>query len=203
MAYYDIYPPVVKLGRTFDLDTKRRLVLQAMKPLGEPYVAALGKATAAKGMDALPKPGKASGAYMNGGAYDVHPYLLLNLYDDYDGLTTFAHEWGHAMHSVLANAAQPYPTADYTIFTAEIASTNNEQLLAHYMAANAKSREEKLFYLCQAAGTSARHLLPSDHVRGVRTARPTKRPRSGQALSGLHGSPPSIWTCSSGIMART
>jgi len=149
MAYYDIYPPVVKLGRTFDLDTKRRLALEAMKPLGQPYVDKLAKATAAKWMDALPKPGKTSGAYMNGGAYDVHPYLLLNLYDDYDGLTTFAHEWGHAMHSVLANAAQPYETAEYTIFLAEIASTNNEQLLAHYMEANATTKDEKLFYLVQ------------------------------------------------------
>ena len=149
MAYYDIYPPVVKLGRTFDLDTKRRLVLEAMKPLGQPYVDKLAKATSAKWMDALPKPGKTSGAYMNGGAYDVHPYLLLNLYDDYDGLTTFAHEWGHAMHSVLANANQPYETAEYPIFLAEIASTNNEQLLAHYMEANATTRDEKLFYLVQ------------------------------------------------------
>ena len=50
---------------------------------------------------------------MNPGAFDVHPYLLLNLTDKYSGLTEYAHEWGHAMHSLLANKAQPYETSNY------------------------------------------------------------------------------------------
>lgn len=149
MGYWDIYPPVVKLEKRFDLDTMRTLTLEAMKPLGESYVSVLAKGTAAKWMDARPRPGKTSGAYMNGEAYDVHPYLLLNLYDNYEGLTTFAHEWGHAMHTMLANAAQPFDTAEYPIFLAEIASTNNEQLLVQYMVANATSKREKIFYLSQ------------------------------------------------------
>jgi len=80
---------------------------------------------------------------------NVHPYLLLNMSHAYDGLTTFAHEWGHAMHSLLANKAQPYETSNYSIFIAEIASTCNEQLLVQHMLKNAKTREEKLFYLGQ------------------------------------------------------
>ena len=100
-------------------------------------------------MDPFPRQGKTSGAYMNGSAYDVHPYLLLNLGENYEGLTTFAHEWGHAMHSQLAKSRQPYETADYATFTAEIASTTNEQLLARYMVDHAQSNEEKLFYLGQ------------------------------------------------------
>jgi oligoendopeptidase F len=43
-------------------------------------------------MNALPRQGKYSGGYMNGSAYDVHPYLLLNHNDDYDSLSTLAHE---------------------------------------------------------------------------------------------------------------
>ena len=150
MAYYDIYPPLVALDKKVTVPEMRTTVLEALKPLGPDYVAALGKATAGKWMDPLPRPGKKSGAYMNpGAAYDVHPYLLLNLGENYSGMTTFAHEWGHAMHTLLANKNQLYETSDYPIFLAEIASTCNEQLLASYMVAHAKTREEKLFYLGQ------------------------------------------------------
>ena len=147
--YYDIYPPLVSLDRTFTLDQMRVTTLEAVKPLGADYQARIAKATAARWMDPWPRPGKRPGAYMNPGAFDVHPYLLLNLSEKYDGMSTYAHEWGHALHSLLANSAQPYEKADYPIFLAEIASTLNEQLLVHYMLDRAKTKEEKLFYLGQ------------------------------------------------------
>ena len=147
MHYYDIYPPLVQLDRTFTLDEMRTTTLEAVRPLGQPYVETLARATAAKWMDPFPRPGKRSGAYMNGGIYDVHPYLLLNLSNRYDGLSTYAHEWGHAMHSLLAKEAQPYDLSSYATFTAEIASTANEQLLFQHMLAQAKTKEEKLYYL--------------------------------------------------------
>ncbi|MDB5736441.1 MAG: pepF [Sphingomonas bacterium] len=149
LHYYDIYPPLVTLDRKFTVPEMRTLALSATAPLGKPYVDRLASATAAKWMDPLPRPGKYSGAYMNPGAYDVHPYLLLNLSQNYDGATTFAHEWGHAMHSLLANAAQPFELSNYPTFIAEIASTCNEQLLIHYMIDNARTKQEKLFYLGQ------------------------------------------------------
>jgi oligoendopeptidase F len=149
MAYYDIYPPLVRLDRKFTLDQIRATTLEAVRPLGREYVATLAEATAGKWMDPYPRPGKRSGAYMNGGVYDVHPYLLLNLSDQYDGLSTYAHEWGHAMHSLLAKKAQPYELSGYATFTAEVASTANEQLLFEHMLREAKTREEKLSYLGQ------------------------------------------------------
>ncbi|WP_242139403.1 oligoendopeptidase F [Sphingomonas sp. TREG-RG-20F-R18-01] len=149
MAYYDIYPPIVSLDRKVTIPEMRTTVLEAVKPLGPEYVALLGASTAKKWMDPLPRPGKKAGAYMNPGAYDVHPYLLLNLGENYEGMTTFAHEWGHAMHTLLANKTQVYEKADYPIFLAEIASTCNELLLAAYMVAKAKTKQEKLFYLGQ------------------------------------------------------
>ncbi|MGN6279358.1 MAG: oligoendopeptidase F [Sphingomonas sp.] len=149
MAYYDIYPPLVELDKPESLVDMRTTVLKALAPLGPDYVALLGKSTAAKWMDPLPRPGKKSGAYMNPGAYDVHPYLLLNLKEDYSGMTTYAHEWGHAMHSLLAQKSQVYDKSDYPLFLAEIASTCNEQLLVAYMVAQAKTKAEKIYYLGQ------------------------------------------------------
>jgi oligoendopeptidase F len=149
IAYYDIYPPLVSLDRTFSLAEMRTLTMAAVKPLGADYVRLFGEASAKAWMDPLPRPGKQSGAYMQPGAYAVHPYLLLNLSDKYDGLTTYAHEWGHAIHSLLANRAQPFELSNYPTFTAEIASTGHEIFLARFMLAQAKTPEEKLFYLGQ------------------------------------------------------
>jgi oligoendopeptidase F len=48
-------------------------------------------------------------------------------------MSTLAHELGHTMHSYLANTSQPYPTSQYSIFVAEVASTFNEALLIDHM----------------------------------------------------------------------
>ncbi len=55
-------------------------------------------------MSVYPPEGKKLGAYMNNGAYDVHPYLLLNHNGDYQSLSTLAHEWGHAVHYAACDA---------------------------------------------------------------------------------------------------
>lgn len=149
MGYWDIYPPLVKSDRKYSLEEMRKLTSAALRPLGADYVALFDKSSAARWMDPWPRQGKASGAYVDSGAYDVHPYVLLNTNGQYEGLTTYAHEWGHAMHALLANAAQPYETAGYPTFTAEVASTLHELLLANMLIREAKSKEEKLFYLGQ------------------------------------------------------
>jgi oligoendopeptidase F len=147
MRYYDIYPPIVASDLKYPVDQAKRMMLEAVKPLGEAYVAAMAEAVKGRWMDVYPRPRKLAGAHMAGSAYDVHPYLLMNYTDNYPSVTTMAHEWGHAMHSYLANRAQPFVTASYAIFVAEIASTCNEALLLEYVLGNAKSDEERLLYL--------------------------------------------------------
>ena len=147
MGYWDIYPPVTKLDAKFDLAASRKLSLEAMKPLGPEYGAVFADATAKPWVHVYPGRGKRAGAYVFGAAYDVHPYMLLNHTDNYEGLSTYAHEWGHAMHTLLAQKAQPFELAGYPTFTAEVASTVNEQLLVAHMVRTAKTRPEKLFYL--------------------------------------------------------
>ena len=84
---------------------------------------------------------------MYGAIYDVHPYLLLNFNGEYEDVSTFAHEWGHAIHTMLSKRANPYETSSYATFTAEIASTTNEVLLQEHMLAQDISDNERLFYL--------------------------------------------------------
>ena len=145
--YYDIYPDMVTLDKDFGLAQGKQIVVAATAPLGEEYVTKVTHALNSPWTDYYPKPGKRSGAYMFGWAYDVHPYVLMNYQDDYDSVSTLAHEWGHGMHSILASEAQPFATAGYATFTAEIASVVNEVLLLEHMLANAESDDEKLYYL--------------------------------------------------------
>ncbi len=147
LGYHDIYPPLVESDLAFPIEAGKRLVLEAVQPLGADYVATVEKGFAERWMDTYPRPGKRSGAYSSGAAYDVHPYVLMNYNDDYESVSTLAHEWGHAMHSFLANSQQPYPLADYAIFVAEVASTFNEALLLDHVLKKAKSDDERLFYL--------------------------------------------------------
>jgi oligoendopeptidase F len=149
MRYYDNYPPLFALQPLphFSVADSERITLEALQPLGEDYLNLLRRGFAGHWMNVYPHPGKASGGYMEGGAYDVHPYLLLNHNDDYQSLTTIAHEWGHAVHTLLVHDAQPFEKADYSTFIAESASIGNEMLLIDYMVAHAGSRAEKLYYL--------------------------------------------------------
>ena len=147
MQYYDIYPTLVTLDREFDIETTKEITLDAMSILGDDWVRMQRDAIDQRWMHVYPQQGKRSGAYMAGSAYDVHPYLLLNYNDDYDSLSTFAHEWGHAMHTLYAKQDQPFETADYATFIAEIPSTSLELILQEHMVQNADSIDEKLFYL--------------------------------------------------------
>jgi oligoendopeptidase F len=134
LHYYDLYCPVVAaVDLKYTIEESQEHVLASLAPLGDKYVAVARKGFAERWLDVYPNEGKRSGAYSNGAVYDVHPYMLLNYNGKYDDVSTLAHELGHTMHSYLSNTTQPYATADYSIFVAEVASTLNEALLNDYM----------------------------------------------------------------------
>jgi len=149
LAYFDVYPTMFKLDHPlhFSVADSERIGLEVTSAYGPEYTGLLQKGFGGRWMDVYPRTGKASGAYMNGAAYDVHPYLHLNHNDDYQSLSTFVHEWGHGVHTLLSDRAQPYETSDYSTFIAETASISNEMLLNDYMVAHAKTKNEKMYYL--------------------------------------------------------
>lgn len=148
LGYYDLYPSLVpEIDADYTWPKTQQLVLDAFKPLGSDYLERLRGAIDNHWIDVYPRTGKRSGAYVNGSAYDVHPYMLLNHQDDYESASTFAHEAGHMMHSMFSNANQPFPTAFYETFVAEVTSTTNEWLFFRRMLAEAKSDQERLAIL--------------------------------------------------------
>jgi len=147
LRYQDLYVPLVaSVDMHFKPDEARQITLEALAPLGKEYTEALRKGFDSGWTDYLPSTGKRSGAYSTG-VFGVHPYQLLNFNGRYEDLTTLAHESGHSMHTFLSYAAQPFPTSDYPIFVAEVASTFNENLLIHFMLDRAKDDATRLFLL--------------------------------------------------------
>jgi len=191
MRYYDIYPPLVSLDRKFDLETSKKITLDAMSILGEDWVSMQRAAMDDRWMHVYPQRGKRSGAYMSGFAYDVHPYVLLNHNDTYSSLSTFAHEWGHAMHTVYAKQAQPFETTYYATFIAEIPSTSLELILQDYMSKNARTIDEKLFYLGHALegmrGTFFRQTMFAEFELALYEAAERGEALSGDRISEIYG----------------
>jgi oligoendopeptidase F len=150
LGYHDLYAsivPAVKMEIPYP--EAREIVLDSLNPLGGEYTAALRQAYDQSWVDVYPAPGKRSGAYSSGDAYDVHPYLLLNYNDDYESMSIMAHEFGHALHSHLSNRSQPFHLADYPTFVAEVASTVNENLLRLHLVAKEPAKNMKIFLLGQ------------------------------------------------------
>jgi oligoendopeptidase F len=148
LGYPDLYTSLVPaVDIQYDWKAAQDLLLAALAPMGEDYLAIMRKAFSDRWTDVYPNRGKRSGAYMSGSAYDVHPYVLLNYNDDYESVSTTAHEFGHAAHSYLSNKHQPFHDADYPIFTAEVASTANENLLRLHVTDREKDPAKKLFLL--------------------------------------------------------
>jgi oligoendopeptidase F len=148
LHYYDLYAPLVKdVNLSYSFEEAVDRIVASLEPLGKDYVATAREALTDRWVDVYPNEGKRSGAYSEGAAYDVHPYMLLNYNGQYDDMSTLAHELGHTMHSYLANKFQPYPTSQYSTFVAEVASTFNEALLLEYMLKTIKDDDVKLSLL--------------------------------------------------------
>lgn len=149
---YDMYVPLVDetvaKKMKFPIETAQTLLLDGLKPLGDDYIQHVKLAFEQSWLDIYPRPKKYTGGY-NTGAYDTHPFILLNYDGTLNAMLTIAHEIGHAMNSVYTNKTQPYHYSGQSIFTAEVASTANEWLMIDYLMKRAKTDEEKLYLLNQ------------------------------------------------------
>jgi len=80
-----------------------------------------------------------------------------------------AHEIGHAMHSHFSNRAQPFATALYSIFVAEVASTLNVALLFEHLLRTETDPEMRRFllseYLHGFRGTVFRQIMFAEFER--------------------------------------
>ncbi|WP_434564982.1 oligoendopeptidase F [Enterococcus faecium] len=144
---YDLYTPVLgEAPIAFTYEEAKEKALEALKPMGEEYMAIVEKAFSERWIDVVENKGKRSGAYSSG-SYDTNPYILLNWHDTLDQLFTLVHEMGHSVHSYFTRSNQPYVYGDYSIFLAEIASTTNENILTEYLLETEKDPRVRAYVL--------------------------------------------------------
>lgn len=191
LHYYDLYAPLVEnVKLEYPVEEASKNVLAAVAPLGPEYQAAINRALHERWIDLYPNAGKRAGAYSQGAAYDVHPYMLLNFNGKYDDMSTLAHELGHTMQSYLSNRTQPYPTAGYPIFVAEVASTFNEALLNDYMLEQIKDDRARLSllgnYLENIKGTVFRQTQFAEFELRTHEMAEKGEPLTGEALDKVY-----------------
>lgn len=187
---FDLYTPIVE-----DVDFKmpfedgKKLVKEALKPLGEEYGKLLDTAFENRWIDVYENKGKRSGAF-SCGVYGVHPYVLLNYTDTLDDAFTLAHELGHAMHSYKSSAAQSFLNHSYSIMVAEVASTVNEVLLTMHLLKTETEPKRRAYilnhFLESFRTTLYRQTLFAEFERETHRMCEQGQPLTAQTLSDLY-----------------
>lgn len=143
MHMYDLYVnPFEQEKDEITYEQAKNEVLKALSILGEEYTKLLNIAFDNNWIDVKAKPNKRSGAYSMG-VYGIHPFVLTNFVNSKRDISTIAHELGHSLHTYYSNKNQNIINANYTIMVAEVASTVNELLLAHYQIENEPDKRKK------------------------------------------------------------
>ena len=147
LAWYDLFAPVGDPGRSWAWDDAVAFVEEQFGTYSERLRALMRRAAAERWIDVGPRPGKTGGAFCMFLRGD-ESRILHNYTPSYDGVSTLAHEMGHAYHNL--NEAGLTPLQRQTPMTlAETASTFCETIVKEAVLAGA-NRAEQLFIVEQA-----------------------------------------------------
>ncbi len=121
LTYADRNAQAGKINMKFDIDASKALIEKAFGNADQKFVDMFNGFFKNGQVDVYPKKGKSGGAYCS---HSIHTptMLLLNHTNDFNSVTTLAHEMGHAFHSEMSKKQGPL-YADYVISVAEVAST--------------------------------------------------------------------------------
>jgi len=193
---YDSALPLVEDDRTYPFAAMKGVVLESVTPLGEAYQTKLANFFGDRALDVYESDGKRSGAYV-AGVYGVGPYMLMNYNDTMDAVFTLAHEAGHAMHTVLSYETQPFATASYTIFVAEVASTINERFLLEMLLEQTTDPKERFLLLQKAIdsikGTFYSQVMFADYEWKAHQLAESGQPVTPDSLSDIYAELQSIY----------
>lgn len=111
------------------IEGAKALIIDALAVMGTDYQQTASRVFSERWVDFAQNIGKSTGGFCSS-PYGVHGYILLSWTERLSEVFTLAHEIGHAMHFVLAQANQPYLACEPSMYFVEAPSTINEMLLA-------------------------------------------------------------------------
>lgn len=139
---YDFGVPLEEnLKIHYSLEEAVKIIKNALKPLGDNYLKVVDILLSGH-IDALLDENKHQSI-----TFSWHTYSFLNFRGAFVDLKNMAHELGHIVNYYLSKNNLPFLYEDSTVFVGETASIVNEILLNRYLYQNAKTNEEKIFYL--------------------------------------------------------
>ena len=100
---FDIYAPLSSKRRRFDYKDAIRLILDAFNEFDPRFKEYAEMIFDNKHVDSELREGKRSGAFCYTATPKILPYVLLNYDGTLRGVSTIAHEFGHALHSIIAS----------------------------------------------------------------------------------------------------
>jgi oligoendopeptidase F len=148
LAWYDLLAPVGDAGRTWTWPEATAFIEAQFGAYSDRLKGLARRAFVDNWIDAGPRPGKVGGAYCMW-LFGDESRILANYSPGYDGVTTLAHELGHAYHNLNEAGLTPLQRRTPMIL-AETASTFCETLVKEAALVDAEPGE-RIYILEQAA----------------------------------------------------
>lgn len=143
LVFADRSAKVGVIKKKFDFQESVAIVRNVFNDIDPKYATMLDDFLRDGQIDVYPRKGKSGGAFCwSTGKNPV--YVLLNHTDDIRSVETLAHEMGHAIHYTLSKT-QPMHYQDFTMSTAEVASTFFEQAVSAELEKHLSADEYVVF----------------------------------------------------------
>jgi len=146
LTWYDLFAPVGEAGRSWRWEEAAAFLLDQFGAYSDRMRGLADRAFRERWIDAGPRPGKRGGAFCMG-LRGEESRILANYAPSYDGVSTLAHELGHAYHNLNEGGLPPLQRQT-PMTLAETASTFCETIVREAALADA-GPAERLFILEQ------------------------------------------------------
>ncbi len=125
---WDITAPLSTESRKIPYQDGVQIILDTLAPLGEEYVETVRQGIADRWVDPYANIGKHGGAFSSG-TRGTFPFISMSYTDDFESVSTLAHELGHSMHSYNTWQTQPVIYSRYGMMVGETASNMHQALM--------------------------------------------------------------------------